>query len=364
MKNRNFGLDVIRAAAIVFVLFNHVINYFLSFPRSTILGNIGGFLGVELFFVLSGFLIGRILLTQFQHHISTDTIKIFYIRRWFRTLPLYYFLLIIFVISSILITKQFDLHILHFFFLQNLSSHALNFFSVSWSLVIEEWFYLLLPLLLLLRYKLGWFKNHTLPFLLGVVILITVLRFGYIYLFNPDFDEMRKNIFLRFDSLLIGVLLAGIKLRKDTLYRKLQSTPVFLLGMTLICGCAYVYGWLFAKGVIDTWGWGKALLFPILSVSIAATIPFLETSKLINGVFARFKPLYWLVTWISILSYSLYLIHLNIFDTVKYFLLDKIDLTTMMVISLGIAFLASYILYRCIEQPFMRMREKYSKPGH
>lgn len=364
MKKRNFGLDVIRAAAIIFVLFNHVINYFLSFPRSTVLGNMGGFLGVELFFVLSGFLIGRILLTQFQHHISKDTIKVFYIRRWFRTLPLYYFLLTFFVIAGIVITRQFDLHLLHFFFLQNLSSHALNFFSVSWSLVIEEWFYLLLPLLLLLRYKLGWFKNHTLLFLLSVVILLTFVRIGYVFFLNPDFEEMRKNIFLRFDSLLIGVLLAGIKLRKEVLYKKLQSAPVFLIGIAFIGACIYVYGWLFAKGVVDTWGWGKALLFPLLSLSIAAILPFLETSMLINGIIARVGVIRWGVTWISILSYSVYLIHLNIFDTVKYFLLDKIDLTTMMFLSLTLAFLASYVLYRCIEQPFMKLRERYSKSSH
>src|SRR5438270_12152467 len=113
MKQRNFGLDIVRAAAILLVLFCHSVNYFASFPLSQPIGDLCGIYGVEIFFVLSGFLIGQIYFRDVLPNISKHSIKTFYMRRWMRTLPLYYLLLVIFIIWYIIRTHVVNLHPFH-----------------------------------------------------------------------------------------------------------------------------------------------------------------------------------------------------------------------------------------------------------
>ncbi|MEK7570773.1 MAG: acyltransferase [Patescibacteria group bacterium] len=360
MKTRNFGLDLLRATAIIFVLINHVFNYFIAFPKSTLIGDILGILGVELFFVLSGFLIGGIVLREFGEGIHAHTVKRFYIRRWFRTLPLYYVLLITFVGSAAFATQQFDPHLLHFVFLQNFSHEALNFFGVSWSLAIEEWFYFLLPILLFFAYKIKLFKGKILYFLLLFIIFVLLARFAYVFFFQPGFDDMRKHIFFRFDSLIIGVLMAGVKLQRSTWYSLFQKPWFIILPLAIIAGLAYQFWKYFPFGVLETSLFARVAAFPLLSISIALLIPFLEKNTFVNHFLGKIKAISVPITWISVLSYSLYLIHLPMFDLVKGNLLDKMPLEYMAPIALIAAFLASYVLYRCVEKPFMRLREKYS----
>src|SRR4051812_17830746 len=100
--NRNFGLDLLRFLAIFIVLVHHWAGGFLIrlYPESIQQWTLLGFLGVEIFFVLSGFLIGTILIKTFlkENDYSAGMIKNFWVRRWYRTLPLYYVILIVFFI--------------------------------------------------------------------------------------------------------------------------------------------------------------------------------------------------------------------------------------------------------------------------
>ncbi len=146
---RVFGLDCLRALAILSVLFAHGIG--LLYPQMPawfgLFGH-GGFYGVELFFVLSGFLIGRILIRYDSNLGNQGTVAVFYIRRWFRTLPLFW----LFVILNVLLEFQVKDHpvslgevLEHGFFLRTFATYHPVFFPESWSLAIEEWFYLLFP---------------------------------------------------------------------------------------------------------------------------------------------------------------------------------------------------------------------------
>src|SRR6185503_5952862 len=97
-KKRIFGLDLLRSIAIILVLVTHTVsfldpqNHYYEIPVYT------GYLGVEFFFVLSGFLIGTILLKiHYQDTIiNFKSIKLFWIRRWFRTLPNYYLMFLLY----------------------------------------------------------------------------------------------------------------------------------------------------------------------------------------------------------------------------------------------------------------------------
>ena len=154
-KKRNIGLDLLRAAAIVSVVVYHSALPFAPLEQ-------WGFLGVEAFFALSGFLILQMIAERFDGIRSIAALKAFLINRWLRTLPLYYlFLAVNVAISSTYATlNPRDVKVIgtfarvpdlvpFLFFTQNLSDGggAAGWFGASWTLGVEEWFYLGLPLI-------------------------------------------------------------------------------------------------------------------------------------------------------------------------------------------------------------------------
>ena len=161
-KKRILGLDLLRATAIILVLFHHGFTLF-EFPSLPLPD------GGDIFFVLSGFLIGGILIrtTEKQKCLSLRDLKTFWFRRWFRTIPAYLFALILNLTLYFFINLQnhsikdtLKLMFLkeklwkYFFFLQNLTSNMITqFFAETWSLAVEEWFYLLLPIVLFFSLK-------------------------------------------------------------------------------------------------------------------------------------------------------------------------------------------------------------------
>src|SRR4051812_22345461 len=158
-KDRLFGLDILRCIAILLVLFAHTSFVLPISPaaRSFCLTYFG-FTGVEIFFVLSGFLVGAIFLKLMADRpFSLSSMKYFWIRRWFRTLPAYYLALLIYTAYSYFAEHRFiftdTYNLLYFVFLQNFIKPAPEFFRHAWSLSIEEWFYLLLPVWIWVFYK-------------------------------------------------------------------------------------------------------------------------------------------------------------------------------------------------------------------
>ena len=154
---RSFGLDCLRGASIVIVLLNHaLIGFFFSTGRlrfEGVLGAVSAFsvIAIEWLFVLSGYLIGAMMIRSFDSGVSFwGSAKDFWLRRWFRTLPNYYlFVLInIFVVSLGWHNGVFDYSFLYFS--QNLYKEEISphFFGESWSLALDEWFYFLMPILL------------------------------------------------------------------------------------------------------------------------------------------------------------------------------------------------------------------------
>lgn len=144
--DRVWGLDFARAAAIALVLLAHGSVFTVgTWPWTSAL-RVGGLHGVEVFFALSGFLIGGILYRS--HAAGALSIPTFWRRRWLRTIPAYlvFFLLNLGFMRSVGIEIQVDWR--YFIYLQNLNWPHPEFFPEAWSLAVEEWFYLLTPLLL------------------------------------------------------------------------------------------------------------------------------------------------------------------------------------------------------------------------
>jgi peptidoglycan/LPS O-acetylase OafA/YrhL len=221
--NRVPEWDGIRGVAILIVVFYHFIYGAVSYNTGGISGFIRavfplGWSGVDLFFVLSGFLIGGILMDQ---HESGNYFKTFYLRRVCRIVPLYFVWLILFLILRLVVSRGnsldwrsavFDREIPrfplwgYFLFLQNLYTAKTMLFgspwlAATWSLAVEEQFYLLLPLVL-------WLIRPKQRFLIlaFLIVLVPVSRtLFYLYHSSTFFYVLLP---FRADALLLGTLCA------------------------------------------------------------------------------------------------------------------------------------------------------------
>lgn len=146
--SRNVGLDACRASAIVLVVFGHGVGYVQSlFPNVVQTFKFSGFIGVELFFVLSGFLVGQMLIRYVEGNVS-GWLKTFYLRRMFRTFPSYALFLGLNVVLAVLAMRPTlpDQLWKYVLFIQNVTTPHPDFFPEVWSLAIEELFYIGFPL--------------------------------------------------------------------------------------------------------------------------------------------------------------------------------------------------------------------------
>jgi peptidoglycan/LPS O-acetylase OafA/YrhL len=304
-KPRIFGLDVVRTVAILSVVVAHSAAIFpnMNAEYRNIFRYGFGFLGVELFFVLSGFLVGGILLRGFQ---SVDNYRFthilpFWQRRWRRTLPNYFCFLLLAMAHALFIKHHFQLDVRYFFFLQNFATPIPDFYDITWSLSIEEWFYLLFPITLLIATSISKMSPKSSFALVGVVWIVGgfLLR---IFLPNTEqgWDEsVRKVVLLRLDAIPYGVLAAFLwhfYRDKLLLLRQpmiLSSLLTFLLSLLLL--------WRVEVMQLKN----TPLLFALTDFSFAIWVFYAAnwTAPKRQNSISRW------VTLTSICAYSMYLIH-------------------------------------------------------
>ncbi len=357
-KARIYGLDLMRAIAISLVLFAH--GFELLIPEASIDWNRPcGFLGVELFFVLSGFLIGDILIKVFsKKEPGVRDLKQFWIRRWWRTLPNYFLFLFIYLGFHHLfrlgsIPDGLDL-MPYFVFLQNgLSPHP-GFYPIAWSLSIEEWFYLSFPILLGILYAIG-FRRLRLFLLSAVVVIGLCLCVRIVLSGVADLSWgpwYRKMIFWRLDAIVFGVLAASFFRRYTEVLR--QRRYMLLILGCLILSASLIPFW--QEYVLhDTSGFFlKTVFFDLVSMSIAFMLPFFYHLKSnARSLYSRS------IQGLSKISYSVYLSHWLF--VLLFFRVTPLDPGPLsFIVFLGCTLVLSVIVYRFFERPTTRLREKWS----
>ena len=341
---RNLGLDLLRATAIVMVLFNHWIAHFggwFSFHVPALADTIGD-TGVEIFFALSGFLIGRILIDMTRTRPEWADFRVFMTRRAVRTLPLYFlwlcFLLAVFPpLVTALVTALRYLTLT-----QNLVAEMPPdyFFAVTWSLTIEEWFYLLFgtALVVLSRRMSG-------SAALGccLVIFLTVpatLRLYY---------HMRGAlVYMRIDEIAYGVLMARLYQNDSLLFRH----PWAALAAGLGCLAAAFWDVLPASVAVP-------LTSNLEVIGGALCLPAALRLTHLPAVLER--P----VRWLASRSYALYLIHLTILvDLGERLWVDRGVMSpwAAAIICIVIPFPLAELSYRFVETPLLRLRPQQSSP--
>lgn len=364
--SRVFGLDLLRAAAIMMVICAH--GFVVLYPHFGdalgIFGH-GGFYGVELFFVLSGFLIGQILIRTGNDLGQTGTVAIFYVRRWFRTLPLFF----LFLIVNVVFERLFRAHpvgvseaLSHGFFLRNLTAFQMTFFPESWSLAIEEWFYLLFPAALWLGLKLTRrFDAVFLSAAFGFLAFSTIARMATAL--NPAAtwsEELRMVVIYRFDALMIGMLGAWLSLRFPEAWRR-SALFAACAGLLLLLAM-YATLWRFENGQLafgDDNYFARTFRFTCVSLGFALLLPWASAWKLAGENFASIA-----VRRIALWSYGLYLVHLPMFLLVTRAGFGPETATSLpkallsFFLQIGCAIALAALLYRFFEAPCTRLREK------
>lgn len=360
-ENRVFGLDLMRAIAIIFVVHEHAVileKANTHFPWIRLIN------GVELFFVLSGFLIGGILLKLFRTNDSFG-IKIignFWIRRWFRTLPNYYLVLIlnIIVVYFGIINEDFSQFSWKFFlFLHNFSGPFYGFFWESWSLSIEEWFYLLFPIILALvffilkRFRIN--KKHI--YLSSIFIFLLVpflLRAHYASKIDVDLfwleTKLSKVVIYRLDSIALGLFAAFIKYWYPRIWFKSRNIS-FIAGIIIIYSIMYTT-WLPNAYVT------KVFVTFFLSIGCFLLLPKFDSIRKAPPILLK------IFTHISLISYSMYLLNLALVAEVMYTNFPPHDPYTAWgsYIIYWICVVAfSTLLYKYYEKPMMDLRDKWKK---
>ena len=352
-KERIIGYDILRSLAIILVLFSHLFSSYLS---------ILGLWGVEIFFVLSGCLIGSIIINDFvlSNKVTRTTILNFWIRRWFRTLPNYYLFLVIYFFYYIFIQHNiFSFELLNYlWFGQNLYEPIGGFFGVSWSLAVEEFFYLLFPFFIWLIYLKKSKKELSLDnkkkiFLLATlcfIMLPILLRIYYSTMGNWDVWQ-RKIVVARLDAMMYGVLVAYITIFHPTILVWFKNKIILCVSIILIGILTYIL-----LKTIDS-GWYTVVYFTLLPILLALILISVKDYNIKNPFLRN------ILIKISLCSYSVYLSHMLIFEIFeRVFYGIEINAYAKLIIRFsetGIIFLVSWTLYKYFEMPITKLRDKF-----
>lgn len=313
-----------------------------------------GWVGVDIFFVLSGYLISSLLMEELKNT-GTINLRKFWLRRMLRLWPswlvtLGFSILMVWFISrhnpelrSELLDKWW-----HYLFHLGNYSQAIagklhNFFSIFWSLSVEEHFYLFWPLILLLFRHKNWL-------LTSMILLLTVAwGFRYWHLTKGDLVLAKLATHSRIDSIIWGCLLTFVIPRMGRL------KPMVEVVITLIMLTLFYLGLHYFDNNAE-WILLDSLSFTVISLATCLLIIIaLKGNRSGMRAVLSLQPL----ARLGVLSYGVYLIHLHvnysIFALLKQWSVIQ-DQNLIMLINLIIPFVVAYIMFRFIDQHFAKYR--------
>jgi peptidoglycan/LPS O-acetylase OafA/YrhL len=361
-EGRIYGLDILRAFSILTVVYAHGFVLVKDHVNATIY-HLLEYDGVGIFFVLSGYLIGKILLDLAeQTDFSWAVIRGFWVRRWFRTLPNYMLVLCALlgfaVLSGQPLPSQWPLY---FVFLQNAVTPHPALFPEAWSLSIEEWFYLLFPVCLF--GALRWARNRNVAVVATIAVFLiipTLLRItkatviGYTDAGTWN-EELRKLVVLRLDSVVYGVWAAYIHRMYPAVWAKYRR-PAFILGFVLLTFDKSQ--WFYIEHIF----YRQYLTFTVTGVGPMLLLPLMSSIRSGTGV------LYEALTFISKISYAMYVLHLSVVLLIIVpWCVRLMDFGTSAAGSFSayavfwvVSVVLSFLVFRFFERPMMNLRDRFS----
>lgn len=350
-QNHFHSLDGLRALSILLVLVSHVgMSYKIAFDFHPLAN-----LGVQFFFVISGFLITTLLMKE---KITTGyiSLKNFYIRRFFRIIPVAFLYLFFVLILKLVFKVKLDILYIatSFLFIRNyfMGSKGIDHLTTHyWSLSVEEQFYLIFPFILKKSQSL---YTGFLTLMLVLSLLAIPILDHFSQYFTIQYLQIIKTFCTSFTDISIGSLLS-ILIYKKTIhfnntipYRSLIITVLFAIIFLLT---PYIFlGDIMVKG----------LLFGIILI---LNLSNTDVTSVYYRVFNNAK-----IKYIGILSFSLYVwqqpltLNLNYLNGLKFmqgFSNKLIPNILISIFSLGTLFMISYISYNYYEKRFLKIKNRF-----
>ncbi|MCP9819459.1 acyltransferase [Synechococcus sp. Cruz-9H2] len=354
------GLELARAAATFLVLWVHGIDLlpepWRPYANPAFLRP--GWWGVRIFFAMSGYLIGREVLQVILRHSRKGSVT-FLLRRWLRTVPTYWMVLAALVVLQ---PGRWAGEVVwrNALFLHSLTSVEPSLLEVAWSLVIEEWSYLILGVIGLVvvglwrrppdRRVVLWISTAV---VVAVIVISMAVRLRYVAGPDPSWGVLKKVLTLQLDSLAYGALLALAAAAAPALFQRLsQGTWRYLAAclavmmlFSLVLRQQGDLGW-----ISETLGWQclAVLGYPLSGLLscwfLLALWPFSFTML--------WAPLVLPIRTLSTVSYSLYLLHLPLHHWFVGPAPGLAPFLAYLAVSIGLSWLAWWVL----EKPFLSLR--------
>ena len=374
LYQRNFGLDVLRSLSICVVLMNHG---FLGFFVSTGLSKWEGWraavsacavFAIEWLFVLSGFLIGSMMIRSFEARDGWwASARDFWLRRWFRTIPNYYLFLALNAALAWWGIEEGRFDWSFAVFSQNLAwaQEKPLFFAEAWSLALDEWFYFLMPILIGV---VAWMRHLERRHLFWAVALVLILVPSVLrsiitppaHFFEWD-DHVRRVTIMHLDATGWGVAAAILNRWHGAWWGSRQGFKA-LIGAALLLGAVAA---MFYFMRVDWRGFAGGrfndlALIAAPSVGVVLTLPWLSSLQV------RSRALRLLAARVGDYSYSVYLSHFPLLLIMVYVfkvmgwdigaIIGWVVLAWVMAV-----FAVSALVFHSFEKPVSDLRERFTK---
>ncbi|MCB0765718.1 MAG: acyltransferase [Flavobacteriales bacterium] len=334
-------VDVLRGIAVLLVLFRH-------HPYGGVLGHVG-WLGVDLFFVLSGFLVSGLI---FDEERATGRFKAlrFLVRRAFKIQPSFLVLIGVTTLAMWASGRQDPPlnYVAELLFFQNYHE---GLWSHTWSLAVEEHFYLILVGLAAILGSLRFTWSRFVVLCSGGMILITLLRAHQLLTGPFSTLEHFYPSHLRMDSLLAGVLLAGWHRYRSTSFHAFFRTRRWMLLGSMVPLLAPTTLLPFGSFWMYTIGLSTAYIAGMIAVGLAVTA---------EGHPARWRPITTPLAWVGGISYNTYLWHLFVLLVIEM-VADGAGMSggsLELVLFIIAALITGWVTTRLIERPALRLRNR------
>ena len=362
IAGQNPWLDFLRAVAVLFVLLRHgeralvnsssdALNALATSPLHNLF--INGWVGVDLFLVLSGYLIGKSLIKMFDKG-NQINIRTYFWHRALRIIPAYFAVLFITALGVFplyaVATEHLALRVFyHMLFLQDYLPSNIN--VVFWSLGVEEKFYIAA---LMVAFILVQFKQTRLAFLFLALLflcapLVKTLQFWVANTeinYQTFFQNYRSPFHLSTEPLVVGFAISYLEIRRKFKLKPAQAKWLFALAAILLGGLVLSHDFLANFGFWDMMGQPISLALLFGAMVICATQ--LSGVPVIGEAVWRF---------VSRLSYALYLIHFPLIPLALALTLPDAPLS-FWGIYMTLAFAGALILHFTVEKPFLKIKNR------
>ena len=345
---RNFGLDLFRVLAEFSVLLAHFmmwVAYAYEIEGMQFLLVIGA-IGLEFFFVMSGFLIGGMLLDITNKGVSVSRWAEFTIRRMLRVLPPY---LVWLLVLWVFYPPEHQFSIFSFLtFTQNLAWASVGgqWFDVSWSLSVEFWFYIGFGSLSLLAFRCAG-KAGFMSVLTLFIIIPLIARLAFHDTGGWD-SSIRKVVVFQLDAIAYGVLLA-YALRRYTCIFKLRN--YLALAGVVIISCAVGWWWVSERQFDVELAFNKIFILNIILLGLCLVFPWILYVRCERTRIVR------VITWLSDTSYAVYLVHLTVAGWCVW-LLKAQQPVLFLLLAIGGSLALGGLSWYFIEKPILSRRHK------